>query len=238
MCTVWSSPAKRITFSNCLVFCRRHEEVMPRRKPLIVFVVSCLITILAGWWVMRLLMSAEYVHFNANFPVNGKEQTLSLDQVGGPWTMLEEGEWKGYAPGGLMVWGREGEVKVDVGGQGILKRIVQPWDVTIATYWIRNVGLKPRKVRLDLDMCGMPVKWVTFEREWDPAGHRTTREIKPAKTYCMDWHIRVPEERRNQKQICRGGLKIFDADTGSQLTYLPITIENSRVDNQPGRGGD
>jgi len=208
---------------------------MSGKKSWILFIASCLATVLAGWWAMRLVQTSECVHFNVNFPTQGNEKVLSREELGGPWTRLPAEKWTGYPPGGHLVWGREGEVRVDIGRQGFLKRILQPWDVTIGTHWLRNVGVAPRKIGLELDMCGMPVAWDTFEREWDKNRHASTREIPPGKTFNMDWHFRIPVERRNRNQVCQGGLKIFDAGTDRLLAFLPITLLNSRV--QPSTSG-
>jgi len=196
-------------------------------RPWVLFFTAGLLTILAGRWAMSLIVTSEYVHFSANFPTYEGAEVLSRDKVGGPWSMLPDREWNAYPAGGVMVWGRQGAISFDVGRQSFLKRLAQPWDLTLATYWIRNVGSRPRRVRLDLDMCGMPVEWVTFESDWNNNSKTTTRDILPGKTFAMDWHVHVPPERRNQEVVCSGGLKIMDVKTDKLLTFLPIEIINS-----------
>jgi len=202
------------------------------------FVAALLSTVAAGRWAMGLILVSEYVHFSANFPTYEGAPVMALDDLGGPWTRLPDEEWPGYPPGGMMVWGREGAVVVDIGKQSFLKHAAQPWEITLATYWIRNVGTTPRKIRLDLDMCGAPLEWVTFEREWDQATQTTTRDIPPGTTFAMDWHIHVPENRRGLETICQGGLNIFDARTGRLLTHLPIEIINSKAGRGAARGAE
>jgi hypothetical protein len=194
----------------------------------ILFLAATAITILAGRWAEGLFTVSEFVHFSVNFPtVQGKE-TAARERIGGPWAMIPESEWRGYPAGGILAWGREGEIRVDMGKQAWIKRLVQPRDLTLSTHWLRNVGTRPYRIQLEIDMCGLPLAWETFERHWNPQTHSALRMLEPGQLFNMDWHLTIPPERFHQPLICAGSLRVRDAENQELLTLLPITIVNSR----------
>jgi hypothetical protein len=201
-------------------------------RPLSLFTVGLLLTIIAGRWAMGLFTQSEFVHFSVNFPTEPGTEQASRHDVGGPWSMLSDDEWSGYPRGGLIAWGREGSINIDLGGQGILKRLIQPDDVTLSTHWLRNVGIRPYRIKLDIDMCAMPVEWETFETHWDQETRSSTREVRPGKLFNMDWRLTVPRDRRERSVVCDGGVRVMDADTEKLLTFLPIKIINSRFQDK------
>jgi hypothetical protein len=185
--------------------------------------------VLFGKWAQSLFTQSELMHFSVNFPGAGRAQTMSCCDLGGPWARTRDPDWSNYASGGLLTWGEEGQIVVDVGQQGLIKRTLQPNFLSLSSHWIRNVGTQPYQIRIEMDMCGMDLEWETFERDWDPVGHTSTRAINPGDTYNMDWYFRLSEQDRNRSVICDGQLSLFDAQTGSLLTELPIKIVNSRA---------
>ncbi len=118
---------------------------------------------------------------------------------------------------------------IDAGRQGLLKRTLQPNYLSISSHWVRNVGTQPYQIRLDMDMCGWDLKWVTFERDWDPEAKMTTRFIDPGQSFNMDWFFTIPTKQRDQATICEGQLDVYDAETDDLLTELPIVIVNSKA---------
>lgn len=200
-----------------------------RTTPVLVAVVFCVASIVAGRWAMSHIRHSEFVHFSVNFPANPDAPVISRQELGGPWALLPDDQWQGYPPGGILVWGREGAVEIDLGEQGVLKRLLQPDLIAMGSHWIRNVGKTPRRIKMKLDMCGMDVKWETFEKDWDRNEKASTREIPPGKTFNMDWHVHVDPEARERYEMCNGSLELRDADTGEVLTTLPIRLINSRA---------
>jgi hypothetical protein len=85
---------------------------------------------------------------------------------------------------------------------------------------------------MDMDLCDWDLEWETFEKNWDQATLSTTRYIDPGKGFNMDWYFHIPEEDFSQHVVCRGQLELFDADTDESLTVLPITILNSRAQQE------
>jgi hypothetical protein len=91
------------------------------------------------------------------------------------------------------------------------------------------VGVRPYKIRMEMDLCDWDLEWETFEAAWDHTTQSTTRYIQPGKTFNMDWYFHIPEEDFQQPVVCQGQLEIFDAETDQSLTVLPVTILNSRA---------
>ena len=205
-----------------------------RIRSWVLFAAGLAVTVLAGRWAQGLYSQSEFVHFCVNFPTVPGAETLTRDELGGPWARIPDDKWEGYPPGGLLAWGREGAIVVDLGRQGFVKRLIQPNDVTLSTHWLRNVGTRPYRIRLELDMCGMPLEWETFERHWDDQAKESSRDIHPRARFNMDWHITIPPELRDAELICDGGLRVIDAHADELLTFLPIRI----IDSGKGPNGD
>jgi hypothetical protein len=182
-----------------------------------------------GMWAQSLFVRSELVHFSVNFPSDGRAETMSCCDLGGPWARDRDPEWNDYAAGGVLAYGEEGAVVIDVGRQGLLKRFVQPNYISISTHWLRNVGTQPYQIRLSMDMCGWDLKWLTFERDWDQEAKVSTRFIEPGDGYNMDWFFTIPAEQRDQTTICEGQLGVYNAETDDLLTELPIKIVNSKA---------
>jgi hypothetical protein len=194
---------------------------------------NCLVSGIAAFSLSFSLWSKSMttiriVHFG-EFPHQwdispGKNELL---RFASPWN--DFGEWKDYPAGGVSTWGTSGNVLVDVGQEGWLKHTLQPNFLNISSHWIRNVGVKPYKIRLEMSLCDFELDWDTPEANWDQATHSTTLYIPPSRTFNMDWNFHIPPEKMQQAVVCKGQLEVFDAETGDSLTVLPITILNSRA---------
>lgn len=180
-----------------------------------------------GKWAQSLFVKSELMHFSVNFPSEGRAETLSCCNVGGPWARTYGDDWSDYPEGGLLAYGEEGALVVDVGQQGFLKRTLQPNYISISSHWLRNVGTQPYRIRLEMDMCDLEMEWLTFERAWDQAAQSSTRHIEPGDTFNMDWFFTIPDGQRSQAVICDGELRVLDAERGDLLTDLPVRIVNS-----------
>jgi hypothetical protein len=190
-----------------------------------------LFAVFFGRWAQQLFTSSELIHFSVNFPGSERAETMSCCDLGGPWARDREDEWNEYAAGGLLPWGEEGAITVDLGKQALPKRLLQPNYISLSSHWIRNVGVQPYNIGLEMDMCGLDLKWETFETAWDPEEQVFTRALEPGETFNMDWFITVPAETRNQSMICDGVLTIQDAETDTPLSEISIKLINSRAES-------
>ena len=205
---------------------------MNRIIPWLVATVGFLFATTFGVWAQSLFTQAESVHFSVNFPSDSGQsgaKTMSCCDLGGPWAQIPEEEWEGYPAGGVLAWGDEGCVVLDLGRTGLLKRTVQPGFINLSTHWLRNVGVEPYQIKLDMDLCGFDMEWETHEANWDNLTKTSTRMIEPGEVFNMDWYFHIPADVYNQPVICQGGLEVFDAKTGVSLSKLPINIINSRA---------
>jgi hypothetical protein len=195
-------------------------------------VLGFLFATLFGRWSQYLFTNSELIHFSVNFPGTGRAETMACCDLGGPWARERDPQSTDYAAGGLLPWGEEGRIVVDLGKQGLPKRLLQPNFISLSSHWLRNVGTQPYRIKLDMEMCGFELEWETFEAEWDPVTHSSTRAIEPGDTFNADWFIKIPPELRDQAVVCEGQLSVSDAETGASLSELPITIINSRAEPQ------
>ena len=182
-----------------------------------------------GRWAQSLFVVSELVHFSVNFPSDGRAETMSCCDIGGPWAREHEADWNDYPAGGVLAYGDEGALVMDIGREGWIKRALQPYFISISSHWLRNVGTQPYRIQLEMEMCGMDLEWLTFESAWDPVTHTSTRSIEPGKSFNMDWFFTIPPELRHQPVVCEGELRIVDADSKLLLTEMPIKILDSRA---------
>jgi hypothetical protein len=152
-----------------------------------------------------------------NNPASGAEQK----------NLPSNAAWNNYSVGGIA--GTEGYVLIDLGQENWLKRLIQPRFVNLSTHRLRNVGTKPYKVRLEMNLCDLEPEWETPEAAWDQATQSSTRYIYPGAAFNMDWYLDIPAEVMQQAVICRGQLKVVDTEAGDLLAVLPINIFNSRI---------
>ncbi len=194
-----------------------------RRRWLLLLVAAAL-TVVAGRWAKGLFTTSEFVHFSVNFPTEPGLPTLPVAEVGGPWSMKPERAAEVHPAGGLLVWGREGRIVVDLDGRSWLKRLIQPRKLLLSTHWLRNVGPVERRIGLELDLCGCQLEWLTFERDWDQQSRSSTRAVPPGGMFNMDWIVDLTPELLAPDGHCEGGLTVRDADSDELLTRLPILI--------------
>jgi hypothetical protein len=55
-----------------------------------------------GMWAQSLFVRSELVHFSVNFPSDGRAETMSCCDLGGPWARDRDPEWNDYAAGGVL----------------------------------------------------------------------------------------------------------------------------------------
>jgi hypothetical protein len=177
----------------------------------IAFLTVAIATIAAGFYAARVLNPTELVHFWVPVPAGRVERPRMVGCEGGPSALVKP-------------------VVIDVSRQGILKRAVTPWIVGLSTHWILNTDSKPHRIGLRLDETTYPVEWhVGAGIPWDPESRTFSKALQPGERVPelgIDWFFNIPPEVRHEPVWYKGGLSVFDADSGELLTYIPITFLN------------
>jgi len=144
---------------------------------------------------------AESVHYSLNFPA------------------------RGYAAGGEGAMGKSGHVIVNLGNTGAIKRFLQPNEVNLSSHWVKNVGDKPRRIRLAAEGVQYPLKWSSIDRSFDERTLTVGRLLPPGEAVTVDWELTLPRPLP-EGLIVDSRIVVYDADTGERLTAMPIRIVN------------
>lgn len=76
----------------------------------------------------------------------------------------------------------------------------------------------------------VPVRWeVKANHAYDPSYQTFTEPLMPGRSIenlAIDWYFEIPPERIHDPVIYDGGLRFTDAETGEDLTFLPVRIIN------------
>ena len=102
----------------------------------------------------RSLPNPSWCTFRSTFPRTANAETMACCELGGSWTRTRPAVER-LSRRGVLAYGEEGVIVIDVAKQGCLKRTLQPNYLSISSHWMRNVGTQPYQIHLDMDMCGM-----------------------------------------------------------------------------------
>ncbi len=165
------------------------------------------LTIGSSVYARRVLNATELVHFFIPFPAG---------KVFRPMTLAK--------PDGGRVFVRP--LIIDVNERGILKRLFNPGAEGVSTHWLVNVGSQPHRIGMRLTEARFPIKWkVGAGIPWDPQSQTFAEAVAPGESIPdlgVDWLFEFPEDIRAQNIWYKGQLVIFDADTGEDLTLIPL----------------
>jgi hypothetical protein len=148
--------------------------------------------------------------FTMNFPASGRE-------AGGP------------SPRELT-----GVVVVSLDRAGIVKRLVQPSVVEVASHVVRNVGTVPRRIRFEAEGFGDEIEWHSRDRAWNPNTHEIERDIAPGEAVDFGLLVQVPKPLTPSAVPLQGAIRILDARNGTLLSTLPVRFVRSGM----AQGGD
>jgi hypothetical protein len=144
---------------------------------------------------------AESVHYSLNFPA------------------------RGFAAGGEGAMGKSGHVIVNLGNTGFIKQLLQPNEVNLSSHWVKNVGDKVRRIRLEAEGVQYPLKWASIDKSFDERTHTIQRPLQPGESVTVDWDLTLPRPLP-EGLIVDSRIVVYDADTGERLTAMPIRIVN------------
>jgi hypothetical protein len=159
------------------------------------------------------MADAESVHYSLNFPASGT------------------------AAGGEGAMGKSGRVVVDLANTGFIKQALQPNEVNLSSHWVKNVGDRPRRIRLEAEGVTYPLRWESMERSWDERTRTLGRVLAPGESVTVDWQLTLPRPVPTGVLV-DSHIVVFDADTGERLTELPIHIVNGAAAAAAAKAGD
>jgi len=170
-------------------------------------VITVALTIGASVYAKRVLNTTELVHFFIPFPAGNVVRPMTLD-----------------GPDGRRFFVRP--LSIDVNRRGILKRLFNPGIEGVSTHWLINTGSIPYRIGMKLTNVHVPVRWeVGAGIPWDPDSRTFTETVGPGKSVPdlgVDWLFEFSKETRNETVWYDGSLVIYDADTGEDLTVIPL----------------
>lgn len=177
---------------------------------LVAIVAAFAITVGAGKYSEAVLNPTELSHFFVPFPAG---------KVVKPMTVAK--------PNGEMIFTRP--MVINVNERGILKRLFNPQIEGLSTHWLVNVDDKPHRIGMELTETEVPIRWeVAAGIPWDPDSKTFEEAVGPGESVAdlgVDWYWLFPEETRARDVWYEGRLVVFDADTGEELTIIPIKFQ-------------
>jgi hypothetical protein len=159
------------------------------------------------------MADAESVHYSLNFPAVGT------------------------AAGGEGAMGTSGRVIVDLANTGFIKQVLQPNEINLSSHWVKNVGDRPRRIRLEAEGVTYPLRWDSMERTWDGRTRTIGRALAPGESVTVDWYLTLPRPVPTGVLV-DSHIIVIDADTGERLTEMPIHIVNGAAAAAAARAGD
>jgi hypothetical protein len=173
-----------------------------RGRYLLVFALGLVAAFALGFF-RSTMGDAESVHYSLNFPA------------------------RGFAAGGEGATGRSGHVIVNLANTGFIKALIQPNEVNLSSHWVKNVGEKTRRIRLEAEGVQYPLKWTSIDKSFDERTLTVQRPLKPGESVTVDWDLTLPRPLPEADIIVDARIVVYDADTGERLTAMPIRIVNS-----------
>ena len=163
---------------------------------------------------------AEMVHFRVAVPAG---------TITGPTQVKAGGQPVDMAP-----------LTINLAGRGFLKNLLNANIEGISTHSIINAGKKPVKVRMEMVNTTVPVRMeVKANHAYDPESRTFTEPLMPGKSIenlAIDWYFDISREKLYDPVIYDGGLSLIDADTGENLTFLPVRIVNGELASDAAAG--
>ena len=123
-----------------------------------------------------------------------------------------------------------GKVTVDLAGNGLPKKLVQPGVIRVSSKEIENKSNKAYSLQFVLTDNSIPVKFNVKDNDWDEK-NQVLSSFQPSDKTSLELLFEVPKEMLNNPQIFNGALKVIDYQTKEPLTEVPIKIINSNGSN-------
>lgn len=128
-------------------------------------------------------------------------------------------------------------VTIDLAGNGLPKKLLQPGVIRISSKGIENKSNKAYSLQFVLTDNSIPVKFNVKDNDWDEK-NKVLSSFQPGDKTSLELLFDVPKEMLNNPQIFNGALEIIDYQTKESLTAVPIKIVNSKGSNGKASNGD
>lgn len=122
---------------------------------------------------------------------------------------------------------------VDLGRLAGVKGTVQPWRVRLYAR-VHNASAEPRRVKIVLQDCPVPVEWYSRDYTWDEETRAIAEALPPGKKFGTYLFVQIPRDLRHRPVVCDGLLKALDPQSGELLASVPVRILNSGAGPVPG----
>lgn len=169
-------------------------------------------------YAKNVLNPSELMHFFVPFPAG---------KVVKPVTVAK--------PNGGTVFTRP--VVINMDERGIFKRIFNPGVEGLSTHWLINVDSKPHRIGLKLTEASFPIEWeVGSGISWDSQSQTFAEAIGPGEgipDLGIDWLFHFSAEAMAKNVWYEGTLVVFDADSGENLTTIPIKFQKGGANEIP-----
>ncbi len=118
---------------------------------------------------------------------------------------------------------------VDLGKQGPVKRLFQPWVQRISVS-VKNELREARRLAVAVEGCdGLRWRSHVYDVNWDAAASAFRTPVPAGKSFTVSLVTSIPESLRERPVVCRGRIEARDADDGRVLVSAPLEILNSRA---------
>jgi len=171
------------------------------------------------------------------FAVVGVTVALALGAYGKSIGAAERGGFvmnypaTGTECGGASAKALTGSITVPLGTAGIIKSVLQPNVIEVASHSVRNVGDVPRRIRFEVSgfetTAGVPAEivWHSRDKAWNPATHEIDRDIAPGQAVDFGLEMTLPEALPVVRVPLKGDILVRDAVTDELLSSLAVKFE-------------
>ena len=133
----------------------------------------------------------------------------------------------GAASGGPSMRALTGEVVVPLDKRGIVKRLVQPGVIQVASHSVTNVGDVPRRIRFESKGFPADTEWECRDLAWNPETREIERDLAPRASVGIDLLVKLPDPLPARSVPVSGTIYVVDAKSGKRLSALPVRFEQA-----------
>ena len=122
----------------------------------------------------------------------------------------------------------EQTVVLDVADQGLPKQLIQPNRMQISGSFVND---STQAIPLQVKLTGFPkdTKIDTEEPTFDAATGKLTKPLAPKGKFSCKLKLSLPAEARKQYRMLEGTVEVYNPETSTRMTSIPVYIINSEI---------